>query len=196
MGLGSILLTLLFDINIGKQNLNLFSFLYGFSVGYFIFFLSLCIVTSDLEDSVHFIKQSFKNIIFFVINNPFLALRRLFTCLIEEMFWRVILINLLSKNITKSDIIAAIIVSICFTIDHFPNKREKINFREWFDLFIFSLILGICYIVTKDIIFITLVHFLRNINIDMYLFRSFDLKKDNKSENRSYASGKKIFILL
>lgn len=180
---GSILLTISLNFNIGEVNFKLISFLNGFSIGYLVLFLSFYIVTSNLKESYNFIIKSLKNIIIFVKNNLILALRRLFMCSIEEIFWRMILIPLLSRNITKSDIIAVMLVSIIFTIDHFPNRRKFI-FLEWFDLFIFSLILGFYYILTKEIISIILLHFIRNINIDFYFFCSADLRRKGTETSR------------
>lgn len=170
---GSILLTILLGLDIGKVNLKFESFINGFLSGYFIFFISLSITRLNIKDSLNFILKSLKNIFAFVKNNFILALRRFLMVSIEEIFWRMILISLVSKNIIKSQIIAGIFISFVFTIDHFPNKRRYFLFVEWFELFLFSLILSIYYIFTKDIISIILMHFIRNINIDFYFRSSF-----------------------
>jgi len=192
----AVLVAFLFNINLGKLNINLFSLPCGILAGSLFFLLSLFITTSNFKGSFQFIRESCKNILLFIKSNLFLSLRRFFTSFIEEMFWRVLLINLLSKNILKDKVITAILVSICFTLDHFPQKRRKTIFREWFDLFIFSLNVSVLYILTRDIILISVIHFLRNINIDMYLFGSFTSTKVNKRDKRPFAIVKKILYKL
>lgn len=167
---GSILLAILLGLNIGKIDLKIYSIVEGVISGYFVFFVSLSITRLNIKEAFNFVLRSIKNIFLYVKNNFLLALRRLLMCSIEEIFWRMILISLLSKNIIKSEFTAAIIVSFIFTIDHFPNKRRAFLFLEWFELFVFSLILGIYFVLTKEIISIIVIHFVRNINIDFYLF--------------------------
>ena len=82
----------------------------------------------------------------------------LLIAMLEEVVWRVTLQTVLAIGIGV--LWALLIVAIAFSILHLP-RTDGVN-NQLMELFVFSLILGILFAITRDIIGIIVVHTVRN----------------------------------
>lgn len=85
------------------------------------------------------------------------------TAALEEVVWRVILQTVLSLCVGVSW--AVIIIAISFSILHLP--RTDGASVQLMEIFIFSLILGTLFVMTRDVLGVIVVHAIRNFLISM-----------------------------
>lgn len=78
------------------------------------------------------------------------------TCIIEEIVWRGMIQDYICE---RENIIALIITSIFFVISHI---KRKLSFCDMIELFILSCVLGVIWILTENILYCILFHWMRN----------------------------------
>ncbi|MEK7376930.1 MAG: CPBP family glutamic-type intramembrane protease, partial [Candidatus Margulisiibacteriota bacterium] len=121
-----------------------------FTIGKFLtqgFYWFLEVVHFDASHFISFIKVSLCDIWI-----------HLWTALIEESFWRVILQTFILRGSLPG------LISIAFLFA-FTHKSQLISTGQWIDFLIFSFSLGIIYYLSHDYFAIVSVHFTRNMLI-------------------------------
>ncbi len=137
----------------------LFIFL-GLFLGSLMIPFSVFVSKLSLKETIKFCSN-LSYIAPFYKNNLNLFFAQFVAAFYEEFFWRGALQTFLGANY-----IAVIIVAIVFTIRHIEVLCD--NFWRMFDFFLFSLILGLIYLLTKSLMFVILLHFIRNLGVTFY----------------------------
>lgn len=102
---------------------------------------------------------SFGKILHFSFLSPVLLGRTFTVALTEEIIYRATIQPILI-GIIGNAFIAILIVSITFTLVHEHIFRNQL--RQNIEFLIFSVIISILYLITNDLGFVTILHFIRN----------------------------------
>jgi len=114
----------------------------------------------SLREAAHAAIPS-PNIAVSFVRHPVLLLQYCFFATFEEFLWRATAQRFLTLLLSSTGI-AVVMTALLFTILHtkmFTHDVEKIEFM------VFSLILGLIYHLTASLLFVVLVHLVRDLNI-------------------------------
>lgn len=89
-------------------------------------------------------------------------LKNIYTPAIEEIVWRGVFQNIFGRNI-----FIVFLIAFIFTIIHFYYK-EEVYVNVLLEFLMFSIILGLIYYYTNNILICIIIHYIRNFNIDLY----------------------------
>lgn len=134
----------------------------GLIAGVLIFFLSLFLTTLSFREIREF-GFPFKGIAAYYSSRPMLTINFVITCMVEEFIWRGTIQDHFGNIYLGNPHLSIIITAILFTLIH--NKSLKDDILKKLEFFIFSLFLGYAFFAFHSLIFVFLVHLVRNICI-------------------------------
>ena len=140
------------------ENYDLGWLILGLIMGHGLFLLSLAINRLSTVEPLSYIASS-KSHLAYVYEHPSILLRSLLTAFYEELLWRGTIIYLLGNSS-----LAVIVASLWFISIHL-HKRKELIWVEWLDLLLFSISLGFLFLATTNLLFVTVIHAVRNINV-------------------------------
>ena len=121
---------------------------------------------------------SFLQVCRFSFLSPMILGRTFIVALTEEIIYRATIQPILI-GIIGNVVIAILIVSITFTLVH--EHIFKNQLRQNVEFLIFSVIISILYLITNDLGFVTMVHFIRNMESNYLEFQE-KLQETNDPE--------------
>ena len=145
----------------------------GITAGLTVFFISLFLTTWSLKEVREF-GFPCRGIISYFSARPLKMVNIILVCAVEEFIWRAIIQDRFGLTYLGSSHISVIVTAFLFTIIH--QKNFKDDFLKKMEFYLFSLFLGYAFFITHSLIFVILVHLIRNINIE---YRNSTKKKAN-----------------
>lgn len=121
-----------------------------------IFFFSVCLTTSNHADYFHKLIQSVKTQS--ATGQRQAALLASITAFHEEIVWRMFFQSVISDSL--GTFLAVIVVAIAFTFWH--RQQLMGSAVRTLELLLFSLILGIAFVLSGDPLLVIVIHMLRN----------------------------------
>lgn len=132
----------------------------GVLMGYCSFGISILITSLSFKKTWKYLSR-IKNLLIFIIYRWKLGLFLLASALYEECVWR----GIIQTNIQPIEI-GLIATAVFFTIRH--NDALAGNTMHVLDFFCFSLLLGVFYWLWHSLIFISAIHYIRNMGVLYY----------------------------
>jgi len=130
----------------------------GLIVGQGLFLLSLAINRLSIAEPLSCIASP-RSHFSYSYEHPFILIKSLLIAFYEELLWRGTIVYLLGNSS-----FAVIASSLWFTSIHL-HKRKEFVWVEWLDLLLFSMLLGLLFLTTTNLLFVTVIHAVRNINV-------------------------------
>lgn len=149
-----------YRILLNLYNYNPLWLISGLLTGHLLFFVSLIINRLSLKEALKF-SLPFKSIYRYYLSHKLIVRKYFFVSLYEEFLWRGTIQYLLG-----SSYLAVTITAFLFTITHVRQRGN--NVFEILDLLLFAFLLGLLFFCYQNILFVIILHAIRNINISYY----------------------------
>jgi membrane protease YdiL (CAAX protease family) len=127
-------------------------------------FVALSSATYSFSRGWRHLKQCYPNLSWEHLS-VFKLIVILLAAIYEEMIWRQFFMTMLGHTS-----MANILVTLLFCACHI-SAQKKIRFPRMLDLGFFSLLIGICFQITKSFAFVALVHWIRNSLVFLIRYR-------------------------
>jgi membrane protease YdiL (CAAX protease family) len=149
----------------------------GITVGIVIFFISLFLTTFSFKE-VLLHGLPLKGIAALCRSRLRWAAAMIYVCAAEEFIWRAVIQDYFGRIYLESPHLSIILTAVMFTIIHKKSIQDDILKQAEFLLF--SLFLGYAYFVTHSLIFVFLIHLVRNLSIE---YRNTKKEKEGRPDD-------------
>jgi len=152
--------------------------IFGLLLGHILYTLGF-FITVGFHPIIKIQLLSLLKLIHFSFLSPVILGRTFTVALSEEIIYRAVIQSVLIETLRNVPL-AILIVAVAFTLVHehiFQNHR-----RQNIEFLLFSVIIGIFYYITNDLGFVTIIHFIRNMESIYLEFqeKNIEIKDTNK----------------